>query len=307
MDDAHQTSNYMPDLQPLLDLQADPAPGARLEVPCQLCGRNKLDISSSARAQHLTKEVLAKCLSSRPGSPASPLARLAPSPGIERTLLLPCGHVFGDRCLRARLVASSSSSSGGGDFACPTCGFRMAYAECGHALAPVLVPVAGHAAIGARVPRTPAAAPARCKQCRWTAVTAKTRHALGAGCALCRAQAAAGIRHDPIAHDVHRVRHVRGECAGIVDAAVALVLPAGDEDEEEEEEEEKDREERRQVNASLLRVLVATSLEDGVWMDTPGRPMEPKAARDHAAALDAVEECLLGWLMEAPGDGRRVW
>ncbi|RYP52122.1 hypothetical protein DL768_002672 [Monosporascus sp. mg162] len=141
-----QTSNYLPDIQHLLDVQGNDDAVA-LEV------------------------VWTKDLKTHGHLPR--YQRL----GAERTVALPCGHVLGDRCVTRMFIKTPPPVT------CPTCEYKMLYMPCGHFIAPALIPVNGNDPVRDRFPLTipeGGKVPSACKECRWTMVQSKLRFVLAA-------------------------------------------------------------------------------------------------------------------------------
>lgn len=126
--------------------------------------------------------------------------------GLEQIVVFPCGHGFGDRCVREEYLEQR-------DLAC-SCGFRMAYTNCGYAIAPVMIPASCAGSIrdtfSFTIPEG-GQTPSHCKECRWVTIQAKLRYALNPECVICARRARAGVAlrlENPIEHDGHRRQHV---------------------------------------------------------------------------------------------------
>ncbi|KAI0480751.1 hypothetical protein GGR56DRAFT_671836 [Xylariaceae sp. FL0804] len=184
--------NHMTYIRPLLDVQADKGSKV-LDVKCHMCWENRLDISRHAR-----------------GSPEK--ASLVEAFGwrlrnrVERTLVLPCGHVFGDRCVHQMMagLGKCRNYASGAVPKCPDCGYKLQYKACGHRLAPATVPVRGQAPLAGAIPLTmgeassrdggdaaaqaaaaKSARPDHCPDCRGRRIQIQLDRLLPEECTLC--------------------------------------------------------------------------------------------------------------------------
>ncbi|KAI1213585.1 uncharacterized protein F4807DRAFT_270886 [Annulohypoxylon truncatum] len=295
-----QRSNYLPYIQQHLDTQDD-LDGIILETVCGICQENKLDISMSAR-EFTT-------------STAPPTEHFGAHPhflnyarhGIERTVALACGHVFGDRCI-SDLIAH------GTDLTCPSCGFRMSYRGCGHAIRPALLPVDGDEPIRDRFPVTIAEGgidPHNCTECRWKLVKSNLRYILADECVICRQRTLAHVPLDATTHRTHREQHINIGLRHALDDLVALIWPefVTRETETSAMKAATDNE-RRQIHGSLLYAMVLSEIEDTLWYRTKagkGTTLTKEQSRKHARGVASVEQSLLSWLMNSSRELRRMW
>ncbi|KAI1331108.1 hypothetical protein F5Y16DRAFT_395544 [Xylariaceae sp. FL0255] len=306
------TSNFFPGIQQHLDKQ-DEDRATVLDIPCQICRNSKLDISLVARPLTLIETPFTHW-TDRINHAAELYAH-----GFERTVILPCGHIFGERCM-SKLVLSETNPR------CPSCSYQMIYTGCGHSIPPYPIVVNGTDAIRNTIPLTiPEGATLRnCKECWWRAIKAKMRYALGTECIICTQKAAAGVPTDATEgnpnteHNAHQSRHfsvgVREALAEIVDlaqpAAVGMRTDKIDSDAtsglDRRKKAEQDEADRRAVNLSLLNAIVLTEMEDTVWSRTPVAALSRDAIRRHGRGLASIEDCVLGWLMDRESR-RRIW
>ncbi|KAI8625315.1 hypothetical protein F5Y19DRAFT_479824 [Xylariaceae sp. FL1651] len=252
-----QTSNFLPDLVDYVDAQTD-CPNAALDVLCQVCWCKKLDISTVARPFTLTDETFDHL-----GHVANLYTR-----GFERTVVFPCGHLFGDRCIGEKLVEERN-------LACPSCKFQMVYTSCGHMIAPILIPVNGTDIIRDTFPLTipeGGRAPHNCKECRWKDIQIKLRYALNSRCVICAQKTRAGVPQDTIEHVVHRTQHLEHGVKEVISQLMSLIQPdfltRHTKTSAEKVAAEADR---RVVNASLLNAMVQTELDGTIWYGTATR------------------------------------
>jgi hypothetical protein len=187
-----RTSNFIPDLDPYLDAQADDSDKAP-EIVCQVCRTRQLTISKLVRPFTLMEEGLTGLVEHFEHLTKVSFYAL----GFEQTVVFPCGHVFGDRCIQAKFSDKK-------DLACLSCGFHMTYTSCGHAIAPAFVLVKGNVCIRDTFPLTipeGGQAPRHCKQCRWSSIQTRLRYTLNSECVICAQRARSGVPQDPIEHD----------------------------------------------------------------------------------------------------------
>ncbi|KAI0850297.1 hypothetical protein F5Y00DRAFT_233047 [Daldinia vernicosa] len=297
---AVQRSNYLPYLQQLLDTQGD-TEGVAIESVCGICQENKLDISKSAR--EFTSSI-------EPPEEHLQLHRNFVDylkHDIERTVVLACGHVFGDRCIRGLLAQGS-------DLVCPSCGFRMAYQGCGHAIAPALIQVEGNNPIRDTFPLTiPEGArdPQNCMECRWRHIRSHIRYALADECISCRQRTLAHVPLDAAGHRAHRDQHMSIGLRQSLDDILALVWPEFVTRETNSSLSKASAEsERHQIHVSLLNAMVRSEMEDTIWYRTKaGRSthLTKEQLRRHTRGMASIEQTLLGWLMDSTREQRRMW
>ncbi|KAI0458310.1 hypothetical protein F5B21DRAFT_500571 [Xylaria acuta] len=181
--------------------------------------------------------------------------------GFERTVVFPCGHIFGDRCVREEYQEQR-------DLACPSCGFRMAYTDCGYAIAPAIISVSCAGSVRDTFPLT---IPEEGESGRTTA-------------------------EPPIEHDGHRRQHVNYGIKDMPSEIMMLVQPdfitRRTDGSAQKATEERDQ---RDVNTALLNTMVLTELEDTVWHRTATRQLAKEQMRRHSAGVGAVEYYLLGF------------
>ncbi|KAI1396759.1 hypothetical protein F4819DRAFT_474266 [Hypoxylon fuscum] len=295
-----QRSNYLPYIQQHLDTQND-IDGVPLDVVCGICQENKLDISKSARD-----------FTSFTNPPAEHIGTHRHLPnyikhGLERTVALACGHVFGDRCVRDLLGQQS-------DLTCPSCGFRAAYTGCDHAIRPALVPVDGYDSVRDSFPLTIAeggADPTNCLECRWKFIRSNIRYALSDECILCRHKNDARILFNPTEHRTHRDQHVHMGLRRTLDDVVLLVWPEFVTRETESSAAKALADsDRRQIQVSLLNAMVLSELEDTIWYRTKGgkpNSLTKEQLKKHTRGLASIEQSLLSWLMDSTREPRRMW
>ncbi|KAK7756140.1 hypothetical protein SLS62_001732 [Diatrype stigma] len=295
-----QTSNYLPDIEGLLDSQGDEK-AVGLEVLCACCQESTLDISRSARyASSSTGDDEELAGTEDPDAAHTCFPRYQKR-GIERTVALACGHVLGDRCTARMLMEDAQC------VVCPSCHYKMQYAACEHAIAPARVPVRGVEPVRDRFPLTipEGGAPTACKECRWRAVAAKLQLALSADCALCfRRQQA----EDEAEHRAHRAAHLERGVRDALAEVMRLVWPdfvtrATDAAARRAVEDA----DRRQATLSVLVAMALSELEGTIWCRTPARPLSAESSRRHHANVASIEVQVLGWLMEVRDDSRRAW
>ncbi|KAI8954640.1 hypothetical protein F4801DRAFT_479946 [Xylaria longipes] len=290
--------NFISELDPYLDTKANDT-NTVLEFICQICRKKRLAVTALTQAFDPGRTSLT-------GS-ADPLEQLFNLyvHGFERTVIFPCGHVFGDQCVRGEYQEQR-------DLACPSCGFRMAYTKCGHAIAPAIIPVSRTGSIRDTFPLTipeGGRPPSYCKECRWVAIQAKLRYALNSECVICAQRARAGVRlENPIEHDGHRRQHANYGMKDMLSEIMMLVQPdfitrktKGS------AQKEIDERDQRDVNTALLNAMVLTELEDTVWHRTATKQLAKEQARRHAAGVRAVEYYVLGLLMHSGKHCRRTW
>ena len=306
---AVQTSNFLPEIQHLLDTQGEKGTTA-LEVNCACCRQSRLDISRSVRFAPAPPTPTFRTPRPHPRE-----ARKTPSPTrrypTERTVALPCGHVIGARCLGNMLTSKTHMAT------CPSCDYRMMY-DCGHPIAAALIPVQADGGAGEedggsvrdRFPLTipeGGAAPEHCKQCRWKEVTRRTSVSLGVECAVCRQQELAGLPHNEAEHERHRTEHLTEGLRADLTKMMAELWPDFKTRETatsaEREAADKDR---RQATLSVLIAMVLSDLEETIWYRTPARGLSDEQTKRHHASVAGVRETLLEWLVN-PEDSRRTW
>ncbi|KAI1203229.1 hypothetical protein F5X97DRAFT_161448 [Nemania serpens] len=293
--------NCIRELDPYLDTKIDDI-DTLLEFICQLCGKGKLTVSAPARTLTPDGED-----STEPVGPRDQQVNMYMH-GFEQTVVLPCGHLFGERCIREKFMDR-------GDLSCPLCGFKMTYPSCGHAIAPAIIalPLGGPGSVRDTVPLTipeGGPSPSNCKQCRWKEIRAKLVYALGAECAPCAQKKKAGDGHglDDATHEAHRARHVERGVREAMGEIMALVQPDFV-TRETETSAEKTREERdrRDANTALLNVLVLTEVEDTLWRRTATTQLTEAQAKRHSAGCRAIEAHVFDLLVDSEGNCRRMW
>ncbi|KAI1169528.1 PEBP-like protein [Nemania sp. FL0916] len=274
-------------LDPYLDTDAS-EPGEVVDIICQICRHRPLTISPRARPFILEGSV----------EPLDQLVNMFIH-GFEQTALLPCGHVFGARCLRQEY-------SGQRHLVCPSCGFQMTYASCGHAIPPAIVPINSAGSVRDTFPLTipeGGLKPSHCKECRWRAIRIKLRHALNSECVICMERKEAGREHN-----VHYARHVECGIKDVLSQVMMLVQPdfvtRTTADSVRKAREETDR---RDVNTALLYAMVLTELESTMWRETATNRLTSEQRRRHAAGVNAIESYILELLMLSGNTCRRMW
>lgn len=296
-----QMSNYLPDIQGLLDSQGDEN-AVGLEVLCACCQESKLDISRSARyASSSTDDEPATTEDLDEAHTYFPRYHKR---GIERTVALACGHVLGDRCIARMLMEDSQC------VVCPSCHYKMQYVPCEHPIAPALVPINGVEPVRDRFPLTipEGGQPTACKECRWKTVAAKLQFALSADCAPCRQRAEAQVPHSEAEHRAHRAAHLAHGTRDALAEVMRLVWPdfvtrATDAAARRAVEDA----DRRQATLSVLVAMVLSELEDTIWCRTPAKTLSAESSGRHSANVTSIEVQVLGWLMEVRDDSRRAW
>ncbi|GAW26326.1 putative phosphatidylethanolamine-binding protein [Rosellinia necatrix] len=274
-----------------------------LEIICQVCEDKKLTISTRIHSTLVEKDTTI------PVQPLDELVSLTVH-GFERTVIFPCGHFFGDRCVREKLLEE-------GGLTCPSCGFQMAYSNCGHAIVPAIIPASGAGCIRDTFPLTMpegGPAPSHCKECRWRAIQGRLRYALSPDCVVCARMARAGVlsEDDSAEHDAHHTRHVQG---GIKDALGEIMMLAHPDfitrDTKESARKAAGERDRRDAHGALLFAMVLTELEDTVWHRTPTRWLSEERERIHEAGVRHIECYLLRLVMDPGRDPerncRRMW
>ncbi|KAI1085493.1 hypothetical protein F5B20DRAFT_567478 [Whalleya microplaca] len=284
-----QNSNYLPYIQQHLDAQGE-SNDIVLEIECDIC-QSRLDISRSART-----------LASSEKSRADLLLSYSKH-DLERTVALPCGHVFGESCIGER-------STGKDDLTCPSCDFKMVYKDCSHAIAPILIPVKGHNPIRDTFPLTipeDGREPSNCKECRWKSIQPMLRRILDGECAICRQQSLAGLPLDLARHLRHRDGHINSGLKAALTELMDLIWPKFETRETESSLENSTSDnDRRQVNLSLFYAIVVSKVEDTVWNQSETQPFSREQSRKHAHGVESIEQTVLGWVMGS-SDSRRMW
>ncbi|KAI2612178.1 uncharacterized protein GGS25DRAFT_109341 [Hypoxylon fragiforme] len=300
-----QRSNYLPYLQHYLDDQSDPEE-VILDVVCAICQESKLDISKSARE-----------FASSEAPPIKHLERFGHLPhygrhGLERTVALACGHVFGERCIGGLLAQAQ-------DLICPSCGYKMAYRGCGHAIPPALIPVDGHEPVRDKFPLTMAeeggSEPQNCAECRWKLIRSNIRYSLADECVACRHRPDLRNAADGTGHRAHRDLHMKFGLRQALDDTLRLVWPEVVTRETEWSAEMTAADtDRRQVHASLLNAMVLSEIDATIWYRTKagskgssGTTLTKEQQKTHAQGVAAIEQSLLGWLVNSSPAFRRMW
>ncbi|KAL7626493.1 hypothetical protein AAE478_003265 [Parahypoxylon ruwenzoriense] len=301
-----QRTNYLPYIQQYIDTQNDldteDEDGVALEVVCGICLERKLDISKSARELiSSTGELLTEHLETHRHLPTYI------KHGLERTVALPCGHVFGDRCMTSLLAE-------GVDLNCPSCGFKLKYQACKHTIPPALVPVDDHGPARDRFPLTiPEGGndPRNCLECRWKMIRSNLRYALAEECVLCRQRSEARMPVDASAHRTHRDRYISYGLREALKHIAMLVFP---EFVTRETDTSSDKatadEERIQIHISLLNAMVLSELDDTIWYRTKANNLSKEQVIRHARGVASIEQALLSWLMNSTRGSRgsrRMW
>ncbi|KAI1384792.1 uncharacterized protein F4822DRAFT_373475 [Hypoxylon trugodes] len=295
-----QRSNYLPYIQQHLDRQGEPD-GVCLEIACGICQERKLDISQSARGYTSLDSPMTQQF-----GPYQHLHNYIKH-GIERTVALPCGHVFGDRCIRDLQTRDI-------DLSCPSCGYRMTYQGCNHPIAPAGIPLDGNKPIRDTFPLTiPEGGddPKQCLECRWKMIKASTRYTVADECVLCRQRVLANVPLDASGHRVHREQHLNFGLRRNFSDIVTQVWPEFITRETEESAIKTQAEsERRQAHVSLLNTIVLSEMDDTVWYRSKaikGSLLTKEQSRKHTRGLANLEQTLLSWLMCASREPRRMW
>ncbi|KAI2613259.1 hypothetical protein GGR54DRAFT_330532 [Hypoxylon sp. NC1633] len=296
-----QRSNYLPYLQQFLDTQDD-EDGVVLEVECAICQERKLDISKSAREHTSSCKPLAEQLQ-RHRHLFNYLKY-----GIERTVALPCGHVFGDRCLSGVMTEPS-------DFSCPSCGFKMTYQGCGHIIPPTIIPVDGYEPIRDTFPLTMpegGSDPSNCMDCRWKMIRSNIRYALADECVLCRHRTLARVPLDLAVHRAHRSHHINSGLKTALNDIAGIIWPEFVTRETESSGLKAATDaEHRQIQVSLLYAIVLSELDDTIWyrskVSKTTSSLTKEQAKKYARAFASVEQTLLTWFMDASREMRRMW
>ncbi|KAI0554908.1 hypothetical protein F4679DRAFT_579252 [Xylaria curta] len=289
---------FISELDLYLDTEAD-GTNTVLEFICQVCEKGRLAIptlteGSDVGGTHLVGSV----------EPLGQLCNLYVQ-GFERIVVFPCGHVFGDKCVREEYWEQR-------DLACPSCGFRMVYTNCGHAIVPAIVPTSCAGSVRDTFPLTipeGGQIPNNCKECRWIGIQAKLRYALNSECVICAQRAKAGVQLDnPAEHDEHRSQHVNYGIRHVLNETMMLVHPEfitrSTKTSAQKAMEDRDQ---RNVNTALLNAMALTELEDTVWHRTVMRQLTEQQMRSHTAGVRAIEHYVLGLLMHSGKNCRRMW
>lgn len=278
-----------------------------LEITCQACYKKKIMISVIKGLAFTLKrnDSMDKRSTGSVGSP-NPFANF--SVHEEKALIFPCGHLFGDRCTQDKLLKADDKI-----LACPACGFRMAYENCGHAIAPASIPAEVDGCMRDTFPLTipeGGPKPSHCKECRWKSIQVKLRYALSSECWMCSQRAKAGVPlGDSAEHDAHRARHIEYGMKEVLGEIMMLVQPDFITRETSESarkaEEEKNR---RDAHGAMLTAMVLTELEETVWHDTPVTTrLSEEWRRRHATGMHNIEDYILSLLMDYGKDCRRMW
>ncbi|KAI1757485.1 hypothetical protein F4782DRAFT_525299 [Xylaria castorea] len=258
--------NFISELDPYLDTEENDTDTV-LEIICQVCRKRRLAIPALTEAFNLGRTP-----STGSAEPITQLFNLYVQ-GLERIVVFPCGHVFGDRCVQEHLEQS--------DLACPSCGFRMVYTNCGHAIAPAIIPASCTCSVRDTFPLTipeGGRTPSNCKECRWIAIQTKLRYALNSECVMCAQRVRAGVQlNNPIEHDEHRSQHVNYGIKHVLSEIMMLVQPdfitRKTEGSVQKAIEERDQ---RDINIAVLNAMALTELEDTVWHRTAMRQLTEK-------------------------------
>ncbi|KAI1434412.1 hypothetical protein GGR50DRAFT_411493 [Xylaria sp. CBS 124048] len=301
-----QTGNFIPELDALHLSNTDDDRHAHptAEIICNICERRKLTISGLVRkfidAGERAPEYVAHPALSRPDD--------LYAHGFERTVVFPCGHIFGDRCLRN--LANPSTQK---NLTCPTCGFPMTYEACGHAIAPAVICDSVHddASLLDTFPLTipeGGQKPRHCKECRWRMIRKKLSYTLNAACVLCSHTTAQ--TEDAVAeHEAHRLRHIEQGLKDGLGEIMKLVQPDFiTRETERSAQKAKEENEQRDVNTALLYAIALTELEETIWYRTSLKEFSKERERRHALGVQAIENVILGLLMGyGERNGRRMW
>ncbi|XXG96844.1 hypothetical protein Hte_003135 [Hypoxylon texense] len=296
-----QRSNYLPYIQHHLDTQND-EDCVVLDVECGICKEQKLDISWLAR------EVASSAV---PPTKHLEAHRYLPTyikHGLERTVALPCGHVFGDRCIRDLL------SKRPGNLTCPSCGYSVTYQCCGHAIRPALIPIDGHELVRDGFPLTIAEGgedPKNCLDCRWKLIKSNLQYALAHECIFCRQMSEAHMPIDIAGHRTHRGKHIESGIRQTLEDTVALIWPElVTRETTSSAAKALDESDRRQAHVSLLNAMVLSELEDTIWHRIrvgKANQLTKEQLKKHARGVESIEESLLGWIMTSTQELRRMW
>ncbi|KAI6087348.1 hypothetical protein F4821DRAFT_236264 [Hypoxylon rubiginosum] len=296
-----QRSNYLPYIQHHLDTQGN-ADGVILDIKCGICNERKLDISGSAR--DLTS-------SSLPPTKHLEAHRHLPrylEHGLERTVALACGHVFGDRCIR------EIQSKATGDLTCPSCGYQVAY-KCGHAIRPALIPVDGHELVRDKFPLTTsegAEDPNNCLACRWKLIRSNIRYALADECIFCRQMEAAHMAVDKATHRAHRNQHINTGLRSMLEDIVFLVWAEFKTRETTSSAARAlDDSDRHQAHVSLLDAMIRSEmLEETLWYRTRAdktMQLTKEQLKSHVQGVASIEDSVFELLMSSTREQRRMW
>ncbi|KAI1762229.1 hypothetical protein GGR53DRAFT_521803 [Hypoxylon sp. FL1150] len=295
-----QRSNYLPYIQHHLDTQGDEG-SVVLDIQCGICNEYRLDISGGTR--DLTS-------SSHPPTKHLEAHRYLPryvQNGLERTVALACGHVFGDRCVR------DLQSKGSGDLVCPSCGFRAAY-KCGHAIRPALIPIDGHELVRDGFPLTISEGgedPNNCLECRWKLIRSNIRYALADECIFCRQMDGAHMPVDKTAHRTHRSQHIDIGLRQTLEDVVVLIWPEFVTRETTASAAKAIEDgDRHQAHVSLLNAMVRSELDETIWYRTRADKtmhLTKEQLKRHVQGVAAIEDSVFDLLMSSTRDPRRMW
>jgi len=290
--------NFVPDLEAYLDANVNDL-NTPLVIICKICRNRILTISALAQSLIASKEGLKECTG------RLELMAMLYSHGFEQTVVLPCGHVFGDRCVRERFYNRSGLT-------CPSCGFKMAYKRCGHAIAAAVIPVRYGSSVRDTFPLTipeGGEEPRHCKECRWEASQAKLRYALDTECVICAAKASAGIPVDPNEHSAHRAQHVNYGVREAIAQVMELVQPEFiTRESKTTQQRARDEKDTRDVNTALLHATAMTELEGTIWYRAGMNQLTKEQTKRHAVDVQAMEDWVLGLLMDSGNSNcRRMW
>ncbi|KAI4868751.1 hypothetical protein F4820DRAFT_408641 [Hypoxylon rubiginosum] len=296
-----QRSNYLPYIQHHLDTQDD-EDCVILDIECGICKEQKLDISWTARDLISSGIPPTKHLEAHRHLP------FYIKHGLERTVALACGHVFGDRCIRNLL------SKRPGDLTCPSCGFKVAYQSCGHAIRPALIPVDGYEPVRDGFPLTIAEGgedPKNCLDCRWKLIRSNLRYALADECIFCRQMNEVHMPVDTAGHRTHRGKHIEIGIRQTLDDIVVLIWPEFVTRETTSSAakaiEESDR---RQIHVSLLNAMILSELEETIWYRSragKANHLTKEQLQKHARGVASIEQSVLDWIMNSTQEPRRMW
>ncbi|KAI2642747.1 hypothetical protein GGS21DRAFT_499395 [Xylaria nigripes] len=300
-----QTSNFIPKLDPYLSTKIQGKdPDTILKIMCSICQRKRLTISGRPRDFILGEECSTECV--EPPTFARPIDLYAL--GFERTFVFPCGHIFGDRCIRENLVNHKSQMN----LTCPTCGFHMTYARCGHAIVPALICARDTDSVRDAFPLTipeGGQTPNHCKECRWQLIRKELSFTLSSKCMICMQQTKIGIPEDPTKHDQHRLHHVQQGIRERFKDIMALVQPDFITRETEKSVQlAKEERDERDVNAALLNAIALTELEETVWRRTATIPLSVEQEKRHMIGVQAIEDRIFNLLVgSSEKKSRRMW